>query len=251
MKKRILYYSLAALMLLVICCATAAAAGEKKVSLQDYLPYENGRTTISWDVNETTNARYVVTYKVIENGTAKQSELTAGKTYTHSVDTTGIIPGKCYEISVKDMEGNVLDQKAYRMDEAEAYEKNNLVKINIRPSQIEKGKDPKKIGVLKAEDMNKGFSDGTIYYGVRYQMSMARMKGEGLFVTLAFESPDGYLYVDKARDIIFDKEMTWEDAGKEFFWQMYRENHNIPGGKYTTYLFWNGKFVNTSSFYVK
>ena len=265
MKGRKIHPGLLILVLLAVFCTAASAAAEgttKKVSLYDYLPYEKGKTTIGWDINDSESSRYVVTYKVIDNGTAKQSELEAGRTYGNSIETTGIIPGKCYEITVKDANGDILDQKAYRMDEAETFEdgklKNTSVKIYIKPSMMESGKDPKQISGLKAADMEKGFTEGGKYYGVRYQMSMPQLREERtFFVTLALESPDGYVYVDKATNITFSKvrngkeSIYWKIAGVEFFLKMYLMNGSIPGGKYTAHLFWDGKMVNTSTFWVK
>ena len=265
MKGRGIHPGLLILVLLAICYAAATAAAEataKRVSLHDYLPYEKGRTTIGWDINDSGSSRYVVTYKMIDNGTAKQSELEAGRTYGNSIETTGIIPGKCYEITVKDADGNILDQKAYRMDEAETFEdgklKNTSVKIYVKPSMMESGKDPKQISGLKAADIEKSLSEVGKYYGVRYQMSMPQLKEERtFFVTMALESPDGYVYADKATDITFSKvskgkeSIYWKIAGVEFFLKLYMTNGSIPSGKYTAHLFWDGKWVNSSTFVVK
>ena len=152
MKKMKMYLGLSLLILLAVCSMASAAAAEKKVSLHDDLPFVNGMTTISWDVNEASTTRYVVTYKVINNGTAAQSALEAGRTYDNSVETAGIIPGKCYEITVSDIMGNVLDQKAYRMDDAETYTDGNLkntsIKVYVKPSMMEYGKNPKQVSGL-------------------------------------------------------------------------------------------------------
>ena len=261
MIKRWKRFRQAFLMILALLCLTAAAHAENEVSLHDYLPYKGGKTTIAWDIKDEGKTQYLVTYKVIDNGTAEQSVLEAGKTFGNSVETPGIIPGKCYEISVKDLMGNILDQKAYRMDEAETFQDGNLkntsIKIYIKPSRMESGKDPKQISTLKAADMEKGFSNKSVYYGLWYKMAMPqKIKARNVYVTLAFESPDGYVYVDKVTNLEVEKnkgreEFYWKIAGADFFWQMYRQNGRIPTGKYAVYLFWNGQLVNTSTFTIK
>jgi len=269
MKKMKMYLSLSLLILLAVCCMASAASAEKKVSLHDDLPFVNGMTTISWDVNEASTTRYVVNYKVINNGTAVQSTMKAGRTYDNSVETAGIIPGKCYEITVSDIMGNVLDQKAYRMDDAETYTDGNLkntsIKVYVKPSMMEYGKEPKQVSGLKVKDITKGLDEllklsGTgTFYGVKYQMSLPRAtKERSVFITLAFESPDGYLYVDKTTYVTVEKSssnswqnLSWKIAGENFFLNLYQENQSIPAGKYSTHLYWDGKWVNTSHFTVK
>lgn len=251
-----------AVLVLLACCMAAAASAEKAVTLDDFLPYEKGKTTIRWEVHESSTTRYVVTYKVIDNGTAVQSTLEAGRTFSNSVETAGIIPGKCYEIAVKDTLGNVLDQKAYRMDEAETFEdgklKNTSIKIYVKPSMMESGKDPKNINTLKASEISQGFGLTGNYYGVRYTMAMPQtVKERTVFVTLAFESPDGYVYVDKATEITFEKlnkgkeTVYWKIAGTNFFTNLLQENGTAPSGKYLVHLYWDGKWINTSNFTVK
>ena len=82
-------------------------------------------------------------------------------------------------------------------------------------------------------------------------------KPRTFFVTVAFESPDGFIWVDKAEEITFDQvtggyqTIWWNIAGPNFFEKLYETTGNIPEGKYTTYLYWDGMWVNTSTFNVQ
>lgn len=251
-----------ALTALLLLAGMAGALGETTAALKDFLPYEGGYTTIAWDVTGDDADSYVVYQQVINNGTAKQARRKVGSTTGHSIKSVECLPGKCYEITLTDGRGNQLDKKAYQMDDPEVFSdgklKNTSIKVSVEPRSMKTGENPKKTKSFKAAEIKEGLQGGGVYYGMKYQMKMPQLvKERSFFVTLAFESPDGYLYVEQAADIKFDRvnngyqTLWWNFAGAEFFLSMYLDNQDIPEGEYTIYLYWDGYWVNTMHFKVK
>ncbi len=266
MKKnaKILLLTALAALVLGLCCVSASA--ETSATLSPSIRYDTGVTTISWDVSGTDASTYRVFLQVINNGPAEQSLWNLGETSTHSMRTTECIPGKSYRVTLTDGSYSILDSRDYTLSEAPIFEdgklKNTSVKISIEPRRMKSGgnaqKDAKKVNSLKASEIMAALSDGSAYYGIRYQMRMPQLaKGRSFFVTLAFESPDGYLYVEQATDVSFDRvsngyqTLWWNIAGASFFDRLNHTAGEIPAGTYTVYLFWDGMWVNTSTFRVQ
>lgn len=258
MKRRTFFLILALAAALVLCCAVSGAMADAK--LRDSLSYSTGVTTISWDVSGSDPGSFKVYVEVVNNGAAKQMRINAGTTSAHTITTMECIPDKEYEVILADGNDNILDRRTYRMPAATTFMdgklKNTSVKISLETRRMELGKDPKKVKALKAQEIIDGLSN-SVYYGVKYQMRMPTLaKTRDFFVTLAFEAPNGFLYVDKAGPVTFDRvsggyqTVWWKLAGAEFFLRLYLTNLEIPAGQYTTYLYWDGMWVNTSHFKV-
>ena len=232
------------------------------VELGSSLQFSGGKTTITWEAVGMEPGSYRVYVKPIRNGTADQKQIKVGETSSHSVQTTECLPGKSYEVTLTDGSNNILDQKEYRMDDPETFQdgklKNTSIKITIKPRRMAAGGEPKDYNKsLKASEIRAGLYEGSYYYGMKYQMRMPQLvKQRSFFVTLAFEAPDGYLYVEQATDITFERvnngyqTLWWNLAGAKFFLQLYQDTGDIQSGKYTVYLYWDGMWVNTSHFTV-
>ena len=247
-------------LVLVLCCGCASAFAATEVTLKKHLSYNMGRTTIAWDVTGDEPDTYKVTVEVINNGSAKQTRWNVGTTSSHSIQTTEYIPGKSYEITVSDGDGNVLAKKQYVMDDPVTFEdgklKNTSIKIKLETRKRIGDADPKKV-TFKAGEIIKNIDDNDIAYGLKFSMQMPQLAHpRSVFVTLAYESPDGYLDVAEAQDVDFDRvnrgyQTLWFIlAGRYFFKHLYEATGDIPVGKYTTYLFFDGMWVNTNSFKV-
>ncbi len=241
---------------------TGTALAETRVTLKDYLPYENGKTRIEWDVTGDEASSYKVLLQLINNGTASQTRWNVGKTDKHYIQTSECLPGKAYEITVTDANNNVLDRASFQMDEPETFVdgklKNTSIKITTKPRKVATGtRDYKDVKALKKSEIIEGVTSKKTYYGIRYQMKMPQLvKERSFFVTLAFESPDGYVYVEQATDVEFSRvsngyqTLWWEITGMNFFANLYSSTGDIPTGTYTVYLYWDGMWVNTTTFKV-
>ena len=251
---------LALLLLSLLLCGSAFAAS---ATLDSVVTYDAGWTTIRWSADPSYSGEYTVYLELINNGSTAQDYWRLGKTTGAMFQTSECVPGKCYRISLKDDEGNLLDEKEYWLPSAETFQdgklKNTSVKITVEPRRYQASNgDITKVKNLSAATITDSLGKGDYYYGVRYQMKMPTLvKARTFFVTLVFESPDGYLYVDKAQDVTFDKvsggyqTLWWNIAGTDFFSSLQHTTGIVPVGTYRVTLFWDGQWVNTTEFSVR
>lgn len=245
---------------------TAAPAPAAGASLHESLSYDTGVTTISWDDAGSGATSYRVYLKVINNGTAENTQWFMGDTTDHFMQVTECLPGKSYSITLTDQDRQILDSREYTLPEAPAFQDGKLtnasVKVSLEPRKLAFGGDPsrdtKKVKSLKASEIKSGLDSQSAYHGVKYTMKMPQLaKPRSFFVTLAFESPDGYLCVEDAEDITFDRvnngyqTIWWYITGTNFFRELNEYHGEIPTGTYTIYLYWDGMWVNTSTFQVQ
>lgn len=266
MKRRLKLYLFLGAVVLILGLLGLCAAAEASATLKNYLDYDGGTATISWDVSGGDSSSYIVLLEVINNGYAKQTRWNLGETKNHSLRTTECIPGKSYRVTLLDNVYSILDTKEYTLSDAAVFQdgklKNTSVKVSIEPRKMKAGgnasKDAKKVKALKAAEIKAAIENESEYYGIKFQMKMPQLaKPRSFFVTLAFESPDGYLYVEQATDVSFERvnngyqTLWWNLAGVNFFRYLHKETGDIPTGTYTTYLYWDGMWVNTSTFKVQ
>ena len=253
--KRLVFVILVILMLCGIVSAALAGATLRRPV------YDCGRTTIRWDVTGDDPGSFRVTVQPVNNGPAKQAVREVGTTRSKLITTTECIPGKSYEFTLKDGNGNELDRQVFGLDDPETFAderlKNTSVKISMEFRQTADGKKYKKIKSLKAQDIFDGYLKQGPYYGIKYTMKMPQLaKQRSFFVTLAFEAPNGYLFVEQATDVTFERvnkgyqTLWWNLAGYQFFGDMLLNTFEIPAGEYKVHLYWDGMWVNTSTFRV-
>lgn len=243
---------------------TAAPAAD--ATLKDSVSYDTGVTTISWDDAGSGASSYRVYLQVINNGTAENTQWFIGDTTDHFLQTTECLPGKSYSVVLTDQDRYILDKREYTLADVPVFQDGKLtnasVKVSMEFRKMAMGgtpaKDTKKLKALKASEIKSGLEGQSTVHGVRYTMKMPQLaKPRSFFVTLAFESPDGYLYVEDAEDITFDRvangyqTIYWYITGTGFFSDLYRSHGDIPTGTYTVYLYWDGMWVNTSTFNVQ
>lgn len=249
---------------LALFCVWRAVPEAKAVGLADSVTCEGGYTTVSWTKEGTTAQTYTVVIQPV-NGSAAQQMVKAAETDGYSARIAEILPGKTYNVLLMNEARLTLSSRTYTVPGAPVFEdgklKNNSVKIRLEPRKMRGGgenkKDTKKIKTLKAAEIIAGARDESMDYGVRYTMKMPKLaKPRTFFVTVAFESPDGFLFTEVAADVTFDqvkggKETIWfYMIGERFFKYLYKNTGNVPAGEYKTYLFWDGKWANTSTFKV-
>lgn len=246
--------------------AEPTAAPAAGATLKDSVSYDTGVTTISWDDAGSGATSYRIYLKVINNGTAENTQWFMGETTDHFMQVTECLPGKSYSIILTDQDRYILDSKEYTLPEAPVFEDGKLTNASVKVSiELRKmamggnpGKDTKKLNSLKASEIKSSLDGQTTVHGLKYTMKMPQLaKPRSFFVTLAFESPDGYLYVEDAEDITFDRvangyqTIWWNIIGTSFFRDLYGALGDIPTGTYTVYLYWDGMWVNTSTFKVQ
>ncbi len=259
------YRNLTTLILLAVLCIALmplpAQADDTTVTISGTVNYDKGTATITWKVNGTAPSSCYVFGEVKNHGVSAQETLYLGTTSTDYIRTDKLMPGISYEITVMDEVFSTLGSATIRMPDVPEFQdgklKSTSVKIKTEPRKYaiadQKAKSVKK---LSAKEIEEGL-ENDVYYGVKYLMRMPQLaKGRAFFVTLVFESPDGFLHVERATDITFDRvnngyqTIWWEIAGPDFFDRLKDTVGFIPTGTYQIYLYWDGMFVNQSSFKV-
>ena len=249
------------LILTVGCLSAGSAKAATTYTLGNQLSYDTGMTTISW--TRSGDSEQVKVYvRAIDNGSSDQTLWLVGTTANTFVTTDVCLPGYRYRVLLCDLDDYVLEEKDYDMPAPVTFSDGNLKNTSVKV-QLETRSAPygtrtynteKKLSAAKIErDMN----DYTTWYGVKFLMQMPRLaKPRTFFVTLAFESPEGYIYVETAQDITFDRvnggyqTIWWELIGTGFFRDMLGKTGHIPAGRYKTILYWDGMLVNESTFAV-
>lgn len=252
-----------ALAMLLSFAAFSGASADSGATLGSYAVYNGGHTRINWTVTGNPADEYKLIFQVKGNGNAAQARFLADSVYSDYAVTDSCVPGYTYSVILVDGNYNILDQRDYTISEAAVFEdgklKDKSVKISIEPRKMAPGaSDVSKANSLKASEIKAGFDSNSMYYGVKYQMKMPQLaKPRDFFVTLVFESPDGFLYVDIAKDVTFDRvnngyqTIWWNLAGVDFFYNLYNITGDIPSGTYRTHLYWDGMWVNDSTFKVQ
>ncbi len=263
--KRCISVSLLLVLLTLMVCVPAAAPAETTVTLKNTVSYDDGYTKISWDVSGDEASNYIVIIQPTDNGDVDQQMVKVGETTKHSIKSIDMIPGKSYRVIVADSLYRTLAEKVYKMPDPVDFEdgklKPNSIKVTLEPVSLKKGKkrdkNTKKVKELKRSDIEDGIEDDSIYYGVKYTMKMPQLKkSREFFVTIAFESPEGFLSTVIADDLTFDRvnhgyQTIWfYMIGDSFFSNLYKTTGKIEKGKYKIHLFWDGMWVNTSTFKV-
>lgn len=263
--KKGLFFAFLLMMAAVICFASAASAAGT-VTLSDRVTYSTGITRISWDVSGAEADTYKVYAEVTGKGNSKQMTMYLGETTNHTLQTNQCIPGLTYKFTITDGSYTTLDEKEITLPSPDIFSDGKLrdtsIKVSIEPRMLKAGdmisKDTKKVNNLKAADIMAGIDDGTASYGVKYTMRMPQLKeARSFFVTVAFESPEGFVYTWYADDMEFERvnrgyQTIWfYMAGSDFFRELYKTTGEIPIGKYSIYLFWDGMWVNKIDFNVR
>jgi len=267
MKNRTLFRLVSALLALVLLCAASAALADTVVTLDDDVDYDAGYTRISWKVEGDDLSKYKVYVEATDNGPSPQTKFLGGtaKNSKHYVKVTNMIPGKSYTVYVTDNDGNILAKRDYDMPEPEIFEdgklKDTSIKISLEPRRLKKGdqaKNAKKIDGFSAKEITKAVEKDNYLYGVKYSMKMPQLGHERTFLlTLAFESPNGYLMVVSAENMTYEyvargyQTIWYYILGTNYFPAMLKTTGTIETGKYKTYMFLDGMLVNENKFTVK
>ena len=256
MKKTISMLALAMVLLLTF---TAAAGAD--VTLNETVESYGGQSTIRWTADSVPQGGFTVIVEALNpRGSASFLQL-AGQTTEKSLTTGILAPDKSYKVYVVDSNFDILGTHEYTMPSVPLFEdgllKNTSVKVTTELRQASSDGQYKRIKSFNATDMNALASDGTGFSCMKYQMQMPQLAyARNFYVQLVFEAPNGYTYTDMAQEVTFDRvnngyqTVWWDYAGANFFDNLYRQTGSIPSGVYTIYLYWDGCFVNASTFNV-
>ncbi len=264
MKKtnRILFVFLVALLLTALLSLGAQALGETSVTISDYVLYSGGKATVSWTVSGDAPSYYMV-FAMVNNGSGcQQAMVDLGMAFDTSITTGSMVPGFTYDVYVTDKDYNILGTGTCSVPDVPAFEDGRLKDTSIKISTENRrytiaNQKIEKVKKLSAKEISGGMDNLSALYGVRYQMKMPQLaKPRSFFVTQVFEAPNGFLYVEHAEDVTFERvnngyqTLWWNISGPDFFGNLYDKNGMIPVGTYKIHLFWDGMRVNTTSFEV-
>ncbi len=236
-----------------------SALADTSVTLNNSVSTMGGKTTISWTGSAPAGGCCVMIEALNPSGNGSLLQL-AGTSSSSSVITGMLAPDTTYQVYLLDSSFNILDMHEYTMPSVPVFEdgslKNTSIKatFELRQSNLSRYK---KVNSFRASDMVTGISAGSQYPCMKYQMRMPQLAhARTFFVQLVFETPDGCLFTDRAQDVTFDRvnngyqTLWWDDAGIDFFNSLNSQTGSIPSGVYKIHLYWDGYWVNTSTFTV-
>lgn len=265
MKKRLSVLLAVSLLAAMLACAPVSASALTMAIPGETVSYDAGYTTISWEIVGDELPLYIVAIEAMGGDGIKQQAVKAGETKEHSLRTVEMIPGKRYKVYVLNENSSILGSTECQMPDVPDFQDGKMTtksaKISMEPRRMRAGgdrtKETKKIKKLVAKEIEEGLEKGTYDYGLRYTIKMPQLaKGREFFTTIALESPDGFLMAAVAKSMSFKRvsggyqTISFYLIGDSFFSSMYKKNGKISTGDYKVYLYWDGMWVNTSTFKV-
>lgn len=249
------------LLALILFLLPFPSFADSSVTLGEYITPFGGLSRIRWTAEEPSENGYIVIIQSTgRDGSVNVMQL-AGQTGETSLETGLLVPDASYTVYVVDDSFNILDMKDYSISSVPAFEDGNLksnhIKVSTELRQASTDSKYKKISAFNASEMNAMAADGSVFSCMKYQMQMPQLAyARTFYVQLAFEAPNGCFYTDKAEEITFERvnngyqTIWWDYAGADFFKDLYDQTGNIPSGEYKIHLYWDGYWVNTSTFRV-
>lgn len=265
MKKHLFCLLAVILLAAALACAPVAASALTMAVPGETVSYDAGYTTITWEVFGDEPSLYIVAVEALGGEGVTQQAVKAGETKEHSLRTVEMIPGKRYKVYVLDENNTILGSTECQVPDVPDFQDGKMTtksaKISMEPRRMRAGgdrtKETKKIKKLVAREIEEGLANGTFDYGLRYTIKMPQLaKGREFFTTIALESPDGFLMTAVANNMTFKRvnggyqTISFYLIGDSFFSSMYKKNGKISTGDYKVYLYWDGMWVNTSTFKV-
>ena len=216
----------------------------------------DGTVTINWD-DSASNGPYKIKYMYYVNGDYYSAEQSKHLIYTQedswnakTYTMTNLAPGTWYWILVYDADDN-MTKYAYRPSVASNF-KEFTVKISM-DYRSRKGSNTKNISTFSARDIK---NRPKYTYGAYIKLTYSQLKKARHYVGhVAISAPDGTVLTCE----------YWDDfdfsAGRSYtYWTLYSFDTafdnaeklygEVPVGKYTWSLYFDGKFVNSYQFKV-
>ncbi len=237
---------------------TATPAPKRVFELNSNIVTDKGRVTVTWTDSENRQP-YTVCY-TYEGGSAVQTYYRASSDVrTKSYTFEALIPGKTYKITIIDANNQSIS-KTYRLptptEFADGKLKASSIKIGIEPRY--KGvsdayEKARKISALKASEIVS--NRGKYEYGVRYTIDYPQLAYSREYLThIALIAPNGYAESEVWSTQAYGSEyinLYWYLLGPWTFDKIYEQNGTVPAGTWTLELYWDGMFVNRSTFTVQ
>ena len=250
------------LSLALLCAFTAAASAE--VTIGD-MQYVSGHATFTWTDPDGAGP-YKLAYQYQDPGGCPQCWFwgggnEAGSTaYGTTFTFNDLAPGRTYIISIEDAKGRevtktVTTPQAYDFEDGKMTTKSVKVSLTHRYTDMQAKKYHTLKNGLKASEIKA--NQGTYYYGVKYLKETPRLaKQRTYFEQIVFTGPNGFCQTEIARDTTLKfvssrAQFWWELLGDSFFANMLNRLGDIPTGTYSIDLYWDGMFVNHTTFQVK
>ena len=232
--------------------------------LSSNISMNKGHATVSW-TDTANNSPYEVAYQCVgKDGVSHPSYWAGGDqlsstTHAKSFTIDELIPGKTYKIMVTDCNGRVITRN-YTIPSVSTFVDGKLpassINITIQPRSKSYGvsdSSANSISTLRASDiMSNRYSKE---YGFRYEIEYPQLAySRTYFTQVAIIAPNGYTECEIHNTIEYGREYSghyWHMVGDWTFQKMYEYNSSIPSGTWTVELYWDGMFVNRSTFTVQ
>ncbi len=237
---------------------TATPAPKRVFELNSNIVSDKGHVTVTWTDSENRKP-YTVCYRY-EDSSVSQPLYSIGKNVTaQSYTLDCLIPGKTYTITIIDAD-NQRASRSYTLPKPDEFEDGKLkassIKVGIEgryKGVSDKYSQAKRVSVLKASDIVS--NRGTYDYGFRYNISYPQLAHSRQYLTqIAVYAPNGYMESELVQEHEYGSQYAgyhWYILGTQTFDAVYKNTGTIPAGKWTVELYWDGMFVNRSTFTVK
>ena len=220
--------------------------------------YKDGYLTVKWE-DSAGASPYTVSYRYLDSSSA-QWNFVLDSTYSKNYVLGDCSPGHTFLITVTD-KNNVKATKQVTTPDPLNFEDGKLaytaIKVSIEPRARGLDDDAtaaKKISGFKASELISQM--GKKYYGFRYTVSYPQLAKPRTYHTqITIEAPSGYFEILDMGETEYSRfdgkaQLWWYHIGTSYFDNMYKLTNEVPTGKYTVQLYWDGMWVNTTTFQV-
>ncbi len=236
------------------CGDCGQEAPERVFYLNEYLILDHGRVTVSWTDTENRQP-YTVAYRYVDDSAPQDLILGADDLTSNWFTIENLIPGKTYLVVVFDADDQMI-YESYVLPEVEEFTDGELTASSVEGwvEPICKGSsdewaDAAHLSELKASEIIS--SRGTYEYGFEYNIRHGVLPNpREYFTQCMIYAPNGYVISTIGSDVEYGADQS---DGQKFirpslFDRVYDRTGEIPAGTWTFELYWNGMFVNRSTF---
>ena len=247
----------------VVLNITRKTEDARTFELNSTVTSDKGRVTVRWTDSANKAPYYVLCQYVGSSGVTQPNYWAGGNktestTYSTSYTIDQLLPGKTYKIEVRDCDGNSIT-RTYTLPSPATFADDQLkassIKLTLSPRSKRDSTSDSTATAVNSLSASKIVADmGQTEYGFRYSLDYPTLSHSRThFTQIAIIAPNGYTECEVWENIDYEMQYTgksWHMLGDWTFSMIYDKNRTVPSGTWTVELYWDGMFVNRSTFQV-